>query len=121
MPPLKTALWVNVAGGVLILPFIAAAGFEPPQTTTSAAAFAVSLVVFALSIILHIFALERVSAARAALVYNIEPLVSISMAWLILGEVLTLTQGLGAALVIFAIVAVARFDKPRVVPPLVEH
>ena len=55
------------------------------------------------------------------MVYNIEPLVSISMAWLILGEVLTLTQGLGAVLVIFAIVAVARFDKPRVVPPLVEH
>lgn len=58
---------------------------------------------FAMGNLFQFIGLRSATPARAAMVYNLEPLISILAAWLILGENLTFTQSLGAVLVLLAL------------------
>jgi inner membrane transporter RhtA len=55
-------------------------------------------------------AIRHLDASRAAVIFNLEPLVSIAFAALLLGETLTFLQLAGVALVVSALVASARLQ-----------
>jgi drug/metabolite transporter (DMT)-like permease len=62
-------------------------------------------------------AVRHAGSAKAALVFNVEPVVSILGAVLILGEVLSLYQWLGGALVIGTLVASSLARRHHAAPP----
>jgi len=57
-----------------------------------------------------------IGAAQAALVSTIEPLIIVSLAWVVLGEVLAPVQILGAALILIGVVIAQTGDRPRGAP-----
>ncbi len=57
--------------------------------------------------------LRLVSPIRVAILFNIEPLITIAAAWIVLGEELTPIQSLGAGLVVAAIIGMTSFSGRR--------
>jgi drug/metabolite transporter (DMT)-like permease len=57
--------------------------------------------------------LRLVSPIRVAILFNIEPLITIAAAWIVLGEELTPIQSIGAGLVVAAIVGMTGFSGRR--------
>jgi drug/metabolite transporter (DMT)-like permease len=55
-----------------------------------------------------IFGMARVAASRVAFLYNLEPILSIVAAAILLGEILTFNQYAGGALVIAALLLSSR-------------
>ena len=108
MPPLLMTFWVNAIGLLMILPMMAGKLALP---TASAGSLALSLAtVFYLVAILSQFeALARLTAARAAFLLNLEPVVSILLAGLILNEKLSIIQTSGVILVISVVILSLRF------------
>lgn len=52
---------------------------------------------------MYLYAILKIGALKTAMITNIQPLTSVSQAWLIFGEVLTAFQALGGVLVLAAI------------------
>lgn len=59
-----------------------------------------------LPIVLYIFAIARIGATKASIISIIETPSSLLLAWLILGETIDVFQGIGALLVVIAILSV---------------
>lgn len=70
-----------------------------------------------LAVVLYLQGIRRLGAAQAAIVSTMEPVFTIVLAWLLLGERLTLVQLLGAALVIAGVVT-AEWPRPKVTEEL---
>ncbi len=83
-------------------------GFRLPETTTGWIALASADLFYAAAMIGYFMAIARIGAARAALYSYVEPLVAISVAFLLLDQVLSPVQILGAAIVMAALIAVGR-------------
>lgn len=81
--------------------------FPLPQTGTGWAAFWAISILYTFAFIGLFVAVSALGPVRAALVMNFEPLASVILAWLILGQSLTHGQLLGAGLVIGAITLAA--------------
>jgi drug/metabolite transporter (DMT)-like permease len=64
------------------------------------------------AVLLQFAAIRRAGPARASIVFNAEPVITIVGAGLVLGEVLRPMQWTGAALVIVAVLLSARIDRP---------
>jgi len=97
-------MWSNI----ISVPIICAAmiflgGVQFPQSQTGWLALLAVSVFFTAAFISYTICLKHTKPARAAMFFNLEPLVSIAIALLILGEVLTLSQSLGAAMVLAAL------------------
>lgn len=56
-----------------------------------------------LPFLLYVWGIQRVRAERAAIAATLEPVVSGSVAWIVLGEALTPVQALGGALILVAV------------------
>lgn len=65
---------------------------------------------YVLAISTQLLAIRFLDAARAAVIFNLEPLISIAFAVVLLGERLTLTQSLGVLLVVAALLLSARLQ-----------
>ena len=104
MDPVVLSFWVNFAGIFLILPLLPGS-FSMPVGGLGLACLAGATASYIIAIVSQFAALSRLSAARAALFFNFEPVVSILLAVLILGEVLTGLQWSGAVLVICVLVS----------------
>lgn len=78
---------------------------------------AIVLVPTFLAVVLYLQGIRRLGAAQAAIVSTMEPVFTIVLAWLVLGERLSLVQLLGAALVIAGVVA-AEWPRPKVAEEL---
>ena len=99
---------VNAVGLVMILPLIPERFALPPGDAGRLALAAATL--FCLVAIPGQFqALEPLPAARAAFLLNLETVVSILLAWLVLDELLGLIQWLGVILVISVVALSLRF------------
>lgn len=59
---------------------------------------------------------RRIGAAQAALVSTVEPLIIVSLAWVVLGEVLGPIQLVGAALVILGVIVAQTAERPGDAP-----
>lgn len=77
-----------------------------PNTTRGWTGFLALPVVYTIAVTAFFAAVSVLGSVRAALFMNIEPVVTIFFGFVILGQVLTFYQMLGAALVIGAIIAV---------------
>jgi drug/metabolite transporter (DMT)-like permease len=100
---------VNLFATVLLVPpVLLMGGFALPAAATGWAAIA-GASAFHIAGTLAMFAAFRLTgAARAALVFNVEPLVAIAAAAALLGESLTLVQLAGVAMVMAALMLATR-------------
>ncbi len=108
MSPLALTFWVNFAGLVMILPF----AFDQlawPNESRGLLALILATLFYLIAVLSQFQALARLPASQAAFILNLEPVVSIVLAMLMLGEVLSLIQASGVLLVISAILFSLRF------------
>jgi drug/metabolite transporter (DMT)-like permease len=73
-----------------------------------AAVAAIALVSTVIAILAFFAGLKRVGPAVASIVSTLEPVVTVGLAWIVLGETLSLIQLFGGALVLVAAVSLAR-------------
>ena len=107
--PLRVTVYISAgATASLIAVVVALGGFQWPITEEGWTAFVVSQVFFAIAIIAYFVAIARVGAATTATLGNLQPLVVIVAAFLLLEQSLTPLQLLGSVVVVAALVAVAR-------------
>ena len=100
-----TNLWMLI-GFAAVVAF--AGGLTPPTTTAGALGMAGNGLSYVLGYVCWFAALGMVKPVRLASLFNIEPLVTLSVAALILGERLSLLQLAGAALVLAAVMSLKR-------------
>ncbi len=103
------SFWVNAAGLLLIVPLMLD-GIARTAATSGTIALALATLLYLIAILSQFEALARLSAARAAFLLNLEPVVSILLARLVLGENLSLLQASGALLVISVIILSLRYQ-----------
>jgi len=103
MSPLLVTFWVNAAGLLLILPMVAG-NFILPAASPGTLALGLATLFYLVAILSQFQALARLSAARAAFLLNLEPVVSIVLAGLVLNETLSPLQLSGVLLVIAAVI-----------------
>ena len=107
MSPLVMTFWINAAGLLLILPLM------PGRVALPAGdgwiALALATLFYLVAILSQFQALARLPAARAAFLLNLEPVVSILLARLVLGETLDAPQAAGVILVISVVILSLRF------------
>jgi drug/metabolite transporter (DMT)-like permease len=108
MSPLLMTFWINVAGLLLILPLMPGS-FSLPAASGAWQVLGLATVFYLVAILCQFQALARLPAARAAFLLNLEPVVSILLARLVLGEVLSPAQWIGVVLVVSMIVLSLRF------------
>ena len=73
---------------------------------------AIALVSTVVAMVGFFAGIQRLGAADAATLSTLEPVVTFVLAALFLGEAVTLLQGLGGAVVLAAVIALARGDQP---------
>ena len=100
--------WVNAAGLVMILPLMPGR-FALPAESGGQIALALATLFYLVAILSQFQALARLPAARAAFLLNLEPVVSILLARLVLEELLSVTQWAGVTLVIAIVILSLRF------------
>ena len=103
-----TNLWMFIALAVFT---VAAGGLALPITRLSIVGAAGVCVSYVVAYVCWYLALSLVSPVRLAGLYNIEPLVTLFAAWLVLDEWLTGSQLFGAALVLASIVSLSRLKR----------
>jgi drug/metabolite transporter (DMT)-like permease len=108
MPPLLMTFWVNAAGIALIAPMLLD-GISLPDAANGLLALLLATLFYLVAILSQFEALARLPAARAAFLLNLEPVVSILLARLVLDETLSLTQVSGVILVISVVILSIRF------------
>ncbi len=108
MSPLVMTFWINAAGLLLILPLMIG-NLAWPSGADGMLALAAATGFYLVAILSQFEALARLPAARAAFLLNLEPVVSILLARLVLAEVLSLAQWSGVLLVISMVLLSLRF------------
>jgi drug/metabolite transporter (DMT)-like permease len=108
MSPLLMTFWINAIGLLMILPMMTG-NLALPTANAGSLALGLATVFYLVAILSQFEALARLSAARAAFLLNLEPVVSILLAGLILNEKLSLIQTSGVILVISVVILSLRF------------
>ena len=107
--PALGASAVIFTGAALAFCVLAAAGGQielPHGAGGWAIAFAIAVIPTMVAISLLMSGLSRVGASRAALLSTIEPVVTVALAAVVLGERLSVLQAVGGVLVVLAVVVV---------------
>ncbi|MGA3488101.1 EamA family transporter [Micromonosporaceae bacterium DT55] len=105
-PPLVTTGWQLVAGGLFLLPIALVVEGPPPaaMTTGNLAGYAyLSLIGAALAYTLWFRGIAALSPTEVSFLGLLSPLVATAIGWLALDQRLTLAQGIGAAVVLGAL------------------
>ncbi len=102
--PLLMTFWINFAGLVIIFP-LAYSSFVTDVTPAGLTALVIATAFYVVAILCQFQALAKLSAATAAFILNLEPVVSILLAVFILREQLTSVQWFGVGLVIAVLIA----------------
>ncbi len=92
--------------GVAIM--LALSGPHLPQGTTGNLAIVGMCLGYTAGITIQFLAFRMISPAIAALVFNVEPIITISLSALLLGDILSLNQYIGGALVIGGVILATR-------------
>jgi drug/metabolite transporter (DMT)-like permease len=104
LDPMVLTFWVNAIGILLILPLVVGE-FRTPQGIIGWLALGGATAFYVIAILCQFQALARLPAATAAFVFNMEPVVSLLLALLVLGERLGVWQWCGVVLVLAAMFA----------------
>jgi len=105
--PLVMTFWINAIGLLMIIPLVYTQ-FSLPASTTGLLSLGAATLFYIIAILCQFQALARLRAATAAFILNLEPVVSILLASIILKEQLSNLQWLGVILVISVLVASVR-------------
>ncbi|MCP3689163.1 MAG: DMT family transporter [Gammaproteobacteria bacterium] len=112
MNPLLMTFWVNLIGLVMILPMIYS-NLVIDLPPSAWVALAVATILYVIAIFSQFQALARLPATTAALILNLEPVVSILFAMLVLGEQLVPEQWFGVIIVITVLIASVLINKTQ--------
>jgi len=110
--PLAMTFWINAIGLLMIIPLVYTQ-FSLPASTNGLFSLGAATLFYIIAILCQFQALARLPAATAAFILNLEPVVSILLASLILKEQLSNLQWLGVILVISVLVASVRIKASR--------
>ena len=105
--PLVMTFWINLVGLAIILPLVYSS-FVLIASNTAIGALSLATAFYVIAILCQFQALARLPAATAALILNLEPVVSILLAVFILDEHLSIMQWFGVVLVISVLIASIR-------------
>ncbi|HMA15261.1 MAG TPA: DMT family transporter [Kiloniellaceae bacterium] len=122
LPPgqdmLAVGLYMNLAALAAVGPYaLLAGGLAAPATAVGWGAIAYVCLGFLLAFLAMIGAVRHAGPLRTALVFNVEPLVAIASAVLLLGERLGAGQALGVGLVVAALVLATLAERLSPPPP----
>jgi drug/metabolite transporter (DMT)-like permease len=106
--PLVMTFWINVVGLVMIIPLIYTQ-FSLSVSASGFIALTAATLFYVIAILCQFQALARLPATTAAFLLNLEPVVSILLAAIILQENLTGLQWTGVALVMLVLLIAIRF------------
>ena len=106
--PLVLTFWISLIGLVIIIPLVIT-DFSLPTSLSGLLSLAAATLFYVIAILCQFQALARLNAATAAFFLNLEPVVSILLAAIVLGEVLSTPQLVGVVMVLAAIAAMSRF------------
>ena len=109
MSPLLMTFWVNAVGLVIILPLMPGQ-LALPESMSGNIPLITATLIYLVAILSQFQALARLPAARAAFLLNLEPVVSILLAFLVINELLSTTQWAGVVLVIGVVLLSLRFQ-----------
>lgn len=108
MSPLLMTFWINAIGLLMIIPMMMDK-LVFPTASEGIIAICLATVFYLVAILSQFEALARLPAARAAFLLNLEPVVSILLARMVLDESLSLVQTSGVILVISVVILSLRF------------
>lgn len=104
--PLTTTAWQLIAGGVLLLPVASVMEGVTSFTPENIAGYAyLAIAGTALAYVLWFRGIQQLPVTASVFLGLLSPLVATFLGWLVLGEDLTLLQGIGAAIIAGSIVA----------------
>jgi drug/metabolite transporter (DMT)-like permease len=107
--PTVSAAVVTSAAAVVYLAIAAVRGVRFPATVTGwAAVLAIALICTVMAIGLFFAGLERVGPVRASVYSTVEPVCTVALAAVVLGEAVTVLRVLGGALILGAVLLLAR-------------
>jgi drug/metabolite transporter (DMT)-like permease len=99
LDPFVLTFWINLVGVFMILPLVLGQ-FSMPRSSLGLWCLGGATLCYVVAIVAQFAALARMTAAKAAFIFNFEPVVSILLAVLILSESLSVIQWTGAAIVV---------------------
>lgn len=111
--PLVMTFWINGVGLAMIIPLVYTQ-FSLPTVSGALIALAAATLFYLIAILCQFQALARLPATTAAFLLNLEPVVSILLAAIILQEHLTGLQWVGIAMVLSVLFIAIRFTGARV-------
>lgn len=117
-PLLATTGWQLVAGGLLLLPVTLLIEGPPPTSLTFENAVGygyLSLIGAAVAYALWFRGIRELPSTSVAFLGLLSPLVATALGWIVLGQSLTPTQGLGAVVVLASVLA-AQYQGNRGLP-----
>ncbi len=100
------------AAAIFVVVWLVSGGVELPRSTFGWFTFIAMPICYAIAITAFFGAVAKIGSIRASLVMNVEPITTITLGFVVLGQVLTAWQLAGAALVISAILAL-KWDAGR--------
>lgn len=107
--PTASTTVITSAAAMTYAVVVAVKGFHPPGTRTGWLAVVVIAIVCTVLAILFFFeGLERVGAVRASVFSTLEPVFTVVLAAIVLGEAITPMRVLGGALIVGAVLLLAR-------------
>ncbi len=107
--PTASTTVITSAAAVTYACVVAIKGFHPPGTGAGwLAVVAIAIICTVLAILFFFEGLERVGAVRASVMSTVEPVFTVLLAAMVLGEVITPMRVLGGALIVGAVLLLAR-------------
>ena len=107
--PTASTTVIASSAAVVYLAVVAVKGFHPPATGTGwAAVLAIAVFCTVLAILFFFEGLERIGPVRASVSSTVEPVFTVLLAAVVLGERITLTRVFGGALIVGAVILLAR-------------
>jgi drug/metabolite transporter (DMT)-like permease len=110
--PLTMNVYINIWMTLVVaVVFYFAGGLAWPTTAEGYAASAAVCVLYVAAFTSWLLSLRLISPVRVATLFNLEPLVTITVAYVALSERLTVVQSVGVVLVLGAIMSLALFGR----------
>lgn len=110
-PMVLSAQVTTIAGIAYVVLVVADGGFEPPVDTRGWVGLVTNAVCYAVGLSFLYASIRRLGSVRVAVVVNLEPVISVLTAWIVLGQILAPLQALGAA-VVLAGIALIQTERP---------
>lgn len=96
---LVLSFWINLTGLFLVIPLVYDQ-YAMPVGRTGMMCFLGATLSYIIAILTHFAGLARLSAARAAFIFNLEPVVALLLAVIVLSESLSTMQWAGVGLIL---------------------